>query len=328
MSRRLTTTDLIAEVRSLTDELNNESLSNDDILGALNRSQIMAASILRRVYHQPLLKFVDIATPASGAFQIPDDALSGSIKKVEALVNQLPIPMSAISEQFSHLYEYAPGQGAQYSTHYQILGNEIRFLPKPNGPDGGYRIWYLQRPSPLAVPQGQIATVNLVNNSFILTDTISEISQNQSSNLSYISIYDGETGVYKNTYQVQSFINGRVTVRVTPVKTTVFGLEVTTGGLDVNNPPTSDDLISFAGSSPVPVFKDDVGQFIIQHAFFQCAAKLGGEVAAASKLASEFERDLKATHAGRQNSVKVGLSSRNWGGTNTGPAVRRPYSSR
>src|ERR1019366_101193 len=85
MARRLTTQNLINDVRSLLDEANQASISDlTDILPALNRSQDVASNILARVYESPLLAYEIL--PLQGGIQeypIPRTAFENRIEKVE-----------------------------------------------------------------------------------------------------------------------------------------------------------------------------------------------------------------------------------------------------
>ena len=61
MSRNITVDDIINELRSLTDEFNEDQLQAErDILPELNRAQERAYQILSRVYPEPLLTYVEV----------------------------------------------------------------------------------------------------------------------------------------------------------------------------------------------------------------------------------------------------------------------------
>lgn len=321
---------MIAEVRSLVDEVNQDALTNTEILGALTRAQSHASSLLARLWPAPLLATHTYDEPSTQDLELPDDAMADSIRKVECMVNGLPHVLVPISELETQFYELSENQTSQIPQAYLPIGRQIRQYPSAPTPTTPIRLWYLKRLLPLDSVQGQITSVG---SNFVIVEAANsegtiapDVSQSQNQNASYVSVFSGETGKLKGTFQVNSIIDGKVTFRTTPVRDEVWDLPVSDAADLTTAEVSADDLVCLAGTSCVPVLKDAVGEFIIQHAFLQAAIKLGGDRDAADDLAKQFEKDLKATYGGRQTNVRVQRTNRNWGGSRGGWS--RPYARR
>lgn len=306
--RRLTTTDLIEEVRSLLDESNRANVSDElDILPALNRAQDVAANILARHYESPLLTYKSLQlTQGQSEYDIPEDAFEQRIEKCEVYITSVYYPIKRIDYRDITLYETPTRTNVPY--YYAVIGQKFRLLPSPTAVYP-LRIWYLKDPEALVAPQGRITVVNTSSNYVVVDEIGTDITSAMDDLNSYVNLIDGQTGVIKATMQVQSIAGGRVTFKSSPSRATVLNKTISSS-LPATVEP--DDYLCTIHGSCIPVFKKPFSNYLIQFAVAEIQRKLGGPADIELKVRDELEKIVERSWVGRENFLRVQKRNRNW----------------
>lgn len=312
MARRLTTDDLIAEVRSLIDEANRANISDElDILPALNRAQDVAANILARHYESPLLTYKSLTlTQGQSEYPIPEDAFEQRLEKIEVYITSVYYPVKRIDYRDITLYETPTRTNVPY--YYAVIGTKFRLLPSPTAVYP-VRLWYLKDPETLVKPQGRITHINTQSN-YLMLDSVGTEMTSQMDNLdSFVNIVDGQTGVIKGTLQVQSINGNRVTFKSQPSRISVLNKDISTSiGNLPNGTAEQDDYVCLIHGSCIPVFKKPFANYLIQFAVAEIQRKLGGPADMELRVRDELEKIVERSWVGRENFLRVQKRNRNW----------------
>ena len=307
MATQKTVDDLLAELRSMIDEENEEALDNDrDLLPALNRAQSYAYNILSRRYPDPILKYdsLDLVDSAQ-EYTIPEDAFEDRIIKVEIEVdNGYFVECRRLS--YDQLTTWETASRNPYPLYHAIVGRKIRFVSPPTGTYNA-RIWYIQDPEALVVNQGRITSVNTGSNYIRVNEAGSDITTESDELESYVNLIDGQTGEIKGTLQVQQYTTDKVTFKTTPSRTTVINRTVT-GDLSSLSVEADDYLCLIFGTC-VMFFQDATRNFILQYAAFQMQQKLGIATGQEAQLVEKFEKQLERQWSGRETHMRVSKRS-------------------
>lgn len=311
MARLLTTSDLIADVRSVLDESNQASIDDTaDIIPALNRAQDYASNILARHYECPLLTFVTV-TPTAGdaSLDIPDDAFEQRIEKVEVSVSGNYIEVPRVSYRELYQYEAGTAQVAIPLAH-ALVGNEYRLAPTPSG---AYplRVWYLRDPAPLVLGQGRVTAYNTSAGTITVDSAGDELSTEMDQLESFVNLIDGSTGAIRATLQIRTIEGNRLSFRTSPARSTVLGRTVATA---VPSTVEEDDYLCSVSGTCIPVLKKPFSNFLIQYAVAELQRKLGGPADAEQAVLKELERQVERSWVGREQSLRVKAKSRHWAG--------------
>ena len=308
MARRLTTTDLIAETRSVLDENNESNVDDDaDILPALNRALDYASNILTRHYESPLLVYQTVTiTPGEQEFDIPEDALEQRLEKVEVFIGQSYFPVKRLDYRDITTFDIPSQTNIPY--YYTVIGSKYRLTPQPTS-NYPLRIWYLKEPEQLVKEQGRITVINSASN-YCIVDSIGEdLTTNTDDLLSYVNIVDAQTGIIKVSLQIQNIQGNKITFKSTPTRSTVMNKTI-----DDAIPTTValDDLLCVVEGTCIPFFKKPFTNFLIQYAVAEITRKLGGTSDAEYKVLKDLEQQVERSWVGRQQSLRVKKVNRNW----------------
>ncbi len=308
MSARLLVDNLIRQVRSLLDENNSEQVNDvADILPALNRAQDHASSILSRRYESPMLATQEVTlVDGQSDYPIPEDAFEQRLEKVELKINTLYHELMRID--YRQVTNIEVGYTTAIPQYYCIVGNQYRILPAPTG-TYPLRLWYLQDPPPLAISQGRITQINVVNN-YVVVDTVgSDLEVIQDSLNSVVNIVDGQTGKIKVTLQIQSITGQRITFKSVPAIAYIDHLEVKD---EIPDTVQKGDYIVVAPGSCISFFKKPFSNFLIQYAVADLQRKLGGNSELEQRLLDELKRDVERSWAGREQYLTVKNKQSKW----------------
>lgn len=303
MSRRLIVDDLIAEVRSLIDEINVDNISDtEDILPSLNRGQDYVASVLARRYEEPLLTYTTIPMDGGALYDVPDDAFESRIEKIEAFTTATDI-YEVKRINFRDITNYEHPTLVTVPQYYCIIGKQFKLVPQPTS-SYNMRVWYLKDPRPLVKSQGQITLVNTASNYIIVDEIGSDISTNMDNLNSYVNVIDGDTGDVRATLQVQTYDDQRITFKSSPTRSTVLGLPVT--GSFTTEDIRPDDYITTVHGSCISFFKKPLANFLITFAAADIKVnKLGGEPGLLSQQLDAFEKMVERMGSGQEQSLRV-----------------------
>ena len=309
MVRRLTTSDLVSEVRSLLDEQNAASIDDQaDILPALNRAQDVAANILAKHYESPLLAYTSITVTTEREYPIPRLAFEQRLEKIEVQIqNGLYNPVKRVNYRDATLLETTAH--TSIPMFYSEIGDRFRLYPAPTG---AYpmRVWYIQDPDPLVLEQGTLTA--LPGGQQVVVDNVgSLLSVEVDQFSSYVNFVDGTTGAIKGTCQLQSISdNNLLTFRTTPTRTTVLEKPVS-GSLPPNL--AVDDFICTVDGNCISVLKKPFANFLISMAVSELKnTKLGMQDEMAEKVRLEMKKIVQQSWAGREQFMKVRSSNPHW----------------
>ena len=309
MARRLTTADLIAEVRSISDEANVEDLTDADIISSLNRAQDRAASILSRHYPEPLLTRYSIAPTTDSAFPLPEDILEDKLVKLEVEYSGDYIEVTRISYRDITDFEVPAGMRAvTYPQFYYIKDDEFILLPA-GGSFTSLRVWYIRDPLPLVAPQGQIMKISGGANGVWLDNVGADLTPLMDEKNSYVNIIDGETGKRKGSLQILNISDKLVNFRTVPERSNVDGLSISGSLSTVGAAP--DDYICTIHGSCIPFRKKPLSNFLINFAVADVMRKMGGAVEVAIQIAKDFEQEVERMWAGQENTLRIKDKKRN-----------------
>lgn len=311
MARRLTTEDLISEVRSMIDESNLVSVKDDeDIIPALNRAQDAAANILARHYESPLLAYKEVTlTAGEQEFDIPEEAFEERVEKLEVRVNSLYYPVKRIDYRDISAYETIAKTNIPY--YYAVVGNKIRLVPNTTGVYS-FRLWFLQDPEPLVKSQGRVVKVS-DDKSYVILDRLGpDVTVDNSELNCYVNIVDGQTGRVKGTLQVVNIQGNRVYFKSAfagSERTTVLNKTLATAVPATVEP---DDFLCLIHGTCVPVMKKPFSNYLIQFAVAEMQRKLGGPADMELRVKQDLEAVVERSWVGRETSLRVARVNRNW----------------
>lgn len=277
-----TTRDLMSQVRNQCSEINEERLSNIQILEALNRAYDDAFDIMGRLYPDPIIKYIETYPDENGIITIPDNVWEDRIMLVEFYQNGASASTDgyrtkvAETDNLNDLGVLNNVTGG-YPYVFSIIGRSIQIAPSKEASKYLHRIWYADSPLPLRMDQGSIEIIDQANN-FIVLDELRNTGEglvpvNPSSAYGkYINIVDRETGLYKCTLQVESIDGNKLTFKSTPTRSTVYNLTVSSS---IPDDVKLDDIISEVSGSGTVYFKTPTTNYIVQYAVNEIQRSLG-----------------------------------------------------
>jgi hypothetical protein len=313
VARRLTTEDLISEVRSMIDESNITSVRDDqDILPALNRAQDVAANILARHYESPMLAYEEVSlTAGQSEYPIPENAFEQRLEKIEVQVNNLFYQVKRIDYRDSSAYESLSIR-TNVPYYYAVIGNKYRLLPSPTA-TYPLRIWYLKDPEPLVRSQGRITFVKADVN-YIIVDSIgSELTVSNADLNCYANLIDGQTGEVRATMQIASIQGNKITFKSVfgpNDRTSVLNKTISSNLANITVQP--DDFICTIHGTCIPIMKKPFSNYLIQYAVAEMQRKLGGPADMELKVKQDLETIVERSWVGRETSLRVSRNNRNW----------------
>lgn len=313
MARRLTTEDLIAEVRSMIDESNLVSVRDEeDIIPALNRGQDQAANILARHYEAPLLAYKEVTlTSGQAEYNIPEEAFEQRLEKIEVRVNNLFYPVKRIDYRDATSYESLTTK-TNIPYYYAVIGQKYRLLPSPTS-TYPLRIWYLKDPEPLVKNQGRITFVRAELNYLIVDMVGGDLTVSNTDLNCYVNIIDGQTGTVKGTLQIASIQGNKITFKSAlgpNDRETVLNKTISTSLSSI--PVEQDDYLCTIHGTCIPVLKKPFSNYLIQFAVAEMQRKLGGPADMELKVRQDLEAVVERSWVGRENSLRVSRNNRNW----------------
>lgn len=319
-TRRLVTSDLVAQVRSLLDEDSTFAVNDErDIIPALNRAQDTAASILAKMYESPLLTYKEMTLePNVQEYAIPEDALEERIEKVEVRQGAYYYQVRRI--EYRDITDYEAAYPVARPFYYTVIGQKFRLTPPPTGVYP-LRVWYLKDPAPLVLEHGRITLLgaSYVNLESAPPDTLTSNSDELES---YVNLVDKNTGAVKATFQVSSISGQRVNLRSTPTRQVVQDRPVSGGGVLASLAEVDDYLCPVQGTC-VPLLKKPVSNYVVEYAVADLMRKLGRDDAGIGQaVLKKMEQYVERSWAGREQTLRVkstntfsktsGISRRRW----------------
>ena len=310
---RITTDDLISQVRSLLAEENKESITDaDDILPALNRALDFGVDVLVRQYPDPLLYHTEVTLVAGQQeYDIPEDALEQRLEKIEVRINGLFYPVQKIDYKDISQFETAASKAiplywCMVGSKYRLFPNVLNIYP--------IRIWYMKEPMQLVKSQGRINTAPTSN--YFYVDSVGDDLTTESDQLnSYVNIIDGGSGAYKCTLQIQNIQGNKITFKSTPIRDSVLDLDVSTS---IPATVAPDDFICTVYGTCMPFMKKPFSNFLVQYAVAELRRKFGdADSGLEEQVLKKFEAQIESQWSGRSNAFRIQGRSNNWPMPNT-----------
>lgn len=302
-----TTGDILSEVRSLLDEINEANLGDDtDLLPSINRGLDYALHILATHYVAPILTYKLVTlTSGQSEYDLPEDAFEERLLKMEVYNRLAFSEIMRLDYKDVTFYDVPTKTNVPY--YYTVIGTKYRLNPPPTG-TYPLRLWYAKHPGPLVKEQGQ---VTVIGSNYVIVQNLGD-SISSTGSASYVNLVDGETGNVKATLQIQSIVGNKITFKGTPDRTS-FSNRTVVGTL-----PTDlaiDDYVCSAEGTCIPVMRSTVTNFLVQFAVAEMTRKLGGEPTIEEKVKADFEEQIKRAWTGRERYTRVKKRSKEWGAT-------------
>ena len=306
-----TVTDLISAVRSQLDEANADSLSDtDDILPSLRRGQDYAVSVLSRNYPDPLLAYSSVSlTSGTAEYDIPEDSFEDRIARIE-IETTTGTYQEVRRMAYSDLTPYETSATSSIPAVYAIVGRKYRMAPAPSTGVTA-RVWYVRNPDKLMSPQGRVTVVNAASNYLIVDAAGDDLSTTSADLESYINVIDGQTGRVKVSYQIQSISGTRITMRSTPIRSTVLGKTIS-GTVSTDDVDRDDYICLVEGTCVVQPLGATITNFIIQYSVNELTRRSGGDVTSEREMLDTLEKQVQRTDNGREGTLRVKNRSRAW----------------
>jgi hypothetical protein len=308
-SRRLTTSNLVAEVRSMLDEQNREAVDDvTDIIPALNRAQDHAANILARHYESPLLAYTSVTlTGGTSEYDVPEDAFEQRLEKIEVNVNGRYSEVRRIS--YRDATPYDTNSSTSFPAFYSVVGQKYRLMPTPSG-TYPLRVWYLKDPDALVLEQGRITGIS-IGSRYVTVDSIGEDLTTEADQLdSYVNLIDGQTGLIKATLQIQNIQGNKVYFKSSPARSTVLNRTISSS---IPTTVEKDDFLCTIHGTCVPLLKKPFSNYLIEYAVAELQRKLGGPADLELRVLESMEAAVERSWVGREQALRISKRSQNWG---------------
>jgi hypothetical protein len=306
-----TVDDLISAVRSQLDETNTDALNDTtDILPALRRGQDYAVSVLARNYPDPLMAHTSVSLTAGTAeYAIPEDAYEDRISRIE-IETSTGVYQEVRRVSYQDITQYETSANSSIPLVYCIVGRKYRFAAAPSAGVTA-RVWYVRNPDKLMKPQGRITVISAGSN-YLVVDVAGSDLDTVSTNLeSYINVIDGQTGEVRTSYQIQSISDTRITMRSSPIRSSVLGRTIS-GTVDTDDVSRDDYICSVEGTCVVQPLGATITNFIIQYAVNELTRRAGGDTQSESQMLDSLEKQVQRTDNGRESTLRVQNRSRAW----------------
>jgi len=306
-----TTDDLINQVRDQLQETNETTVSDSNILQALNRGNSYAWDIYARHYPEPLMVRKEITVDADGTFQIPEDAFEQRLQKCELMQSNIVYELERMS--YRRTSPYRNNVVGSRPAFYSIRGRTVELLPKPNLSGFRFVVYYIRRPDALRLQQGRISDTTVadigVSDASIVVDSVGSSLSTSGTYLKYVNFIDGKTGEVRGSAEIKSIDGSQITFKQSPTRPTVLGRTIS-GDIPADLQP--DDYIADINGSCVVFLQQPTTNFLIQYAVAEIRRALGYDTGLERNVLKEFEKQVEHTWAGREATLKVKASNRIW----------------
>ena len=154
-----TTTSLIRQVRNQLKEKNTNSVTDQEIIDALNRGQNHGVDVLTRNYVYPYLEIKEVDVDESGTFILPEDIMSNRIVNVECDTENTNISnlnLTKLNYKDRARFRGQKAFATQYPQFYYVSGRKAEvYPPRP----AKLYISYLREPSAIVPDAGFVHDV-------------------------------------------------------------------------------------------------------------------------------------------------------------------------
>jgi len=316
MARRQLVSDLIKDVRVDTNEESEVSLEDNDILAMLNRGQEIATDILAKQYPDPLLKTTTYNISTDGPmFDIPKDAYSQRIQQVRVYRNGLNYYDVIPRFSYREAGKVDRGGAAGHPCGWLVESHQWRFAPKLIQGYSTAEVYYIVEPPELVIEDGRITSIN-ESSFYVYINALrydTELSQQIDSFDSYVNIIDGQTGVIKGSLQIKSIGDTKISFRNTPVRSSVYGRDIT-GAADIADLGISeDDYICSIKGSCIPFLKNPLAPLLVEYAVLRIRQRNLDPSDLEAQIYTKMEKEFGGLWSGREVKSRIARTNRNFG---------------
>jgi len=312
VARKLYTVEEIAtSVRARLDEMNRDSIDTErDILPALNRALEYAVDIYARHYPDPYIAST-ILPLINGQqdYEMPENVFEDRVVKVD-LKGTTNYYQDIVRVSYRDLANFETEGTTATPFYYATLGRKLHVVPTPSG-TYSLRIWYIQNPEQLVLPQGRVTVVNTTSNYIVVDSPGSQLTTESDQLESYVNIINSKTGEIRATLQIASIDDGRVNFRSARSRDEVLGRAV--GNSLVGTGTAIDDYICICTGICVPYLSSPTSNFLIQFAVAELARQLGVNGQEEEQVLQKFEDQVKKTWSGREPTTRIAKRSQAFG---------------
>ena len=325
MARVPSTADLVLEIRDQADEYNVQAKSDDAIIRIMSRGLRFVASELSRTWEEPLVVQA-CYSPAhyhrDRGFPLPLDIFEDRVTYVQVDTPAAPTPINYRSYTQVTALDIRGSRSFVPVAAYQ-KGRSLFVVPQP-GASYDILVDYVRLPDPFVLPIGRITSVDLVGDAVgVDSSTFAPalVSSDVTSQLAYVNLIDGMTGLVKATRQVQLIQGSRLGFRATPNREIVEGRHVQ-GPFSADGPYNLDESINVnvgdylcsVDGTCVPQLSQMFTTYIVEYAVAEIGRSLGDASAAIAKqIADRGEQAARQQRAGRPVVMRVKNRSKVWG---------------
>lgn len=259
----VTTAGFVDEVRSQSDEENTVPRTDIDILKMANRGVRLMNELLATHHHDPLVAVATIDLQNGVAsYDLPQNIFED---RVEDIVIDTPgVPSETQRRGSSEAARLAVPGATAVPWSWEIRGRELFFQQTPNGTFDAKMI-YLKQLENLVAVSGRITTVDPAG-AYLIVDTTgfeSELVANADQLGSFFNVCSWLNGEIKATYQVQSIVDSKITLRAIPTRTSVQGRTIE-GVVDPDSDVEVDDYVALSSGTCVPELRGAMYNFLVE----------------------------------------------------------------
>ena len=314
MSRGLTISDMLDELRAAVEEENSVQIKDDyNLLPILNRAHSKAFEILTRTYPEPLLTKTDIVVNTK-ELVLPENVYQDKIH-LAYWIDDTGRKIAQCNKSGLQAFSDADGNDNGYPSSYVIMQRKLRFSGEPAGT---LRIWHMRELDRLVEP---IATIDEVPDATHLSiaDLDPTYSLTAGRHSSYLNIVDGQTGLIKGTIQVKQITTDEIEIRSTPDRSAVLNRDISNDLATIVDDEgavvtiSADDYLCEIRGTCVLPYWDLVHDFIIQYGIAELKRELGYAYDVDQQLVSAFRSDMtKAAVANRDAPMTIRRRNAIW----------------
>ena len=308
--------EIVQAIREQSDETNQKTKDDESIVRVLNRGQRIATSILAVRYPEPLLAESTIAlTAGTSEYDVPEDAYED--RAVYVVFN----PGGNAAAQELHRRDFRDVAWMNFSSSdrappmwWVSIGRKIRLVPTPAG--GSITVTYVRRPPKIVLPQGRITAIGddyVVIDQGEAEDHYGNDLTSESDRLgSYVNIVNWETGAIRAAFQIQNITDGRVTLKPTPIRSTVRGQAISGSASLATCGADFDDFVCLSEGSCVPFLQGSLVNHLIEYGVSRMRLSLDGQAQFETAIAQAAEEGLESQYHGREPADRVRASAPQW----------------
>jgi hypothetical protein len=301
----ITVTEMISDVRSQLEELNTDAVTDDQIVGVLNRGQRKAANIVSRRADELMLYSYEFTTTDSSEYNIPSNAFARRIDSVEVEQGGIihPIEISSMYKTTS-----VRSKTCTIPSYYVLKSSKIVLAPKPIS-GLTVRLWYSKTPDKYVQDYGYI--INKSASSIIVND-VGLLSTTDIDYLNYFNVIDQYTGEIKCSIKVSSIdaVSKTVTLSESP-SVIILGMTISPFSA-VSSLISNYDYICPIGGTCTSQLPEAFIDYQIQFAILEFRRRFNEDVTAELQSLAEYEIELKKAWTGKKQKMVIQRRRTQW----------------